>query len=52
MPRLSKLNAANVFIDSNIWLYAFTAHPLWGDACHDLLKKSKRGRSKVLPLRW
>lgn len=39
MPRLSKLNAAEVFIDSNIWLYAFTAHPQWGDACRDLLKK-------------
>ncbi|MEK7726972.1 MAG: PIN domain-containing protein [candidate division KSB1 bacterium] len=39
MPRLLKLNASEMFIDSNIWLYAFTAHPQWGGACHDLLKK-------------
>lgn len=39
MPRLSKLNASEVFIDSKIWLYTFTAHPQWGSACRDLLKK-------------
>ncbi len=43
MPHLSQCNEIEIFIDANIWLYAFTAHPRWGKSSHQLLKKIEAG---------
>jgi predicted nucleic acid-binding protein len=39
MPSLDDYNGTSIFIDANIFIYVFTAHPRFGISSHNLIKK-------------
>jgi predicted nucleic acid-binding protein len=32
-----------MYLDTNIWIYAITAHPKYGEKCKQILEKLERG---------
>jgi len=36
---LSVPSGTNIFVDSNIFLYVFFKHPVYGKACHTFIKR-------------
>jgi len=52
MPRLSQFNGTEIFLDANILLYDFTAHPQFGASCHKLIEKTELGLLRSFTSHW
>jgi len=52
MPRLSQFNGTEIFLDANILLYDFTAHPRFGASCHKLIEKTELGQLRSITSHW
>jgi predicted nucleic acid-binding protein len=52
MPRLSQFNGSEIFLDANILLYDFSAHPRFGASCHKLIEKTELGQLRSFTSHW